>query len=196
MLEGRPLGIVADAPVARLGSGAARAGSRQAMGRSRVRRAVTTAGARRGGGSPVVTGRKIGLRASGGNESAKHFLDAGVMTRDRARAEPERPAGGGGHHARGSAHCCMTGQRFSPRHRRASRASRRLHRAGRLGGRVGAGRWARPGVLRRHFPVRGRGSNRQLPANLFDGQFDHRFPVLARQPRGMQSTTESLPDRP
>ena len=32
-------------------------------------------------GIPVVTGRKIGLQASGGNESAKHFLDAGVMMR-------------------------------------------------------------------------------------------------------------------
>ena len=30
---------------------------------------------------PVVTGRKIGLQASGGNESANHFLDAGVMMR-------------------------------------------------------------------------------------------------------------------
>ena len=34
-----------------------------------------------GGGDPVVTGGKIGLQASGGNESAKHFLDAGVMMR-------------------------------------------------------------------------------------------------------------------
>ena len=42
---------------------------------------VTTAGARRGGGSPVVTGGKIGLQASGGNESANHFLGAGVMMR-------------------------------------------------------------------------------------------------------------------
>ena len=31
-------------------------------------------------GNPVVTGRKIGLRASGGEGSAKRFFDAGVMT--------------------------------------------------------------------------------------------------------------------
>ncbi len=37
----------------------------------------------------------------------------------------------------------MTGLRFSPRHRGASRASRRLHRTGRLSGRVGADRWPR-----------------------------------------------------
>ena len=29
--------------------------------------------------SPVVTGRKIGLQASGGKGSAKRFFDAGVM---------------------------------------------------------------------------------------------------------------------
>ena len=34
-----------------------------------------------GRGDPVVTGRKIGLQASGGNESANHFLGAGVVTR-------------------------------------------------------------------------------------------------------------------
>ena len=77
----------------------------------------------------------------------------------------------------------MTGQRFSPRHRGASRSVADYIAQGASAGAsvMVDGRDRAFYAATSQYAVGGR--NRQLPADLFDGKFEHAFPVLPGQPR-------------